>query len=122
MAPGGQSWRSFHFLLCATHCNCGGQGWRWLPYKHLTGHQTNYPCVYLVNKHGHFEPILDDVQEDVYSRTPYLKISDSLDCRYHHYVSQDVLDSSLVNPPSDEQKEGLRGYQSSTYLHQKIHG
>ena len=61
--------------LCNTtvyvYCNCGGQGWRWLPYKSLTGHQTNYPCLYLVNKHGHFEPVLD-VQEDVYSRTTYL--------------------------------------------------
>ena len=39
--------------LCNTtvyvYCNCGGQGWRWLPYKPLTGHQTNYPCVYLAN-------------------------------------------------------------------------
>ena len=39
--------------LCNTtvcvYCNWGGQGWRWLPYKPLTGHQTNYPCVYLVN-------------------------------------------------------------------------
>ena len=63
--------------LCNTtvyvYCNCGGQGclMRWLPYKSLTGHQTNYPCLYLVNKHDHFEPVLD-VQEDVYSRTTYL--------------------------------------------------
>ena len=89
--------------LCNTtvyvYCNCGGQGWRWLSYKPLTGHQTSYPCVYLVIKHGHFEPVLD-VQEDVYSRT----LSDSLDCRYYHYVSLEVLDSSLVNSASDEQK------------------
>ena len=54
--------------LCNTtvcvYCNWGGQGWRWLLYKPLTGHQTRYPCVYLVNKHDHFEPVLD-VQEDV---------------------------------------------------------
>ena len=35
--------------LCNTtvyvYCNCGGQGWRWWPYKPLTEHQTNYPCV-----------------------------------------------------------------------------
>ena len=62
----------------------------------LTGHQTNYPCVFQVNKHGHFEPVLDD-QEDVhvYSRTPYLKISDSLDSRYYHYVSQEVSQFGL---------------------------
>ena len=94
--------------LCNTtvyqvYCNCGGQGWRWLPYKPLTIHQTSYQCVNLVNKHGHFEPVLD-VKKDVYSITPYLKISNSLDCRYHHYVSQEVVDSSLVKSASDEKK------------------
>lgn len=48
--------------LCNTtvyvFCNCGGQGWRWLPYKPLAGNSTNNPCVYLVNKYGHFEPVL----------------------------------------------------------------
>ena len=115
--------------LCNTtvyaYCNCySDQGWRWLPYKLLTGHQTNYPCVYLVNKHGHFEPVLD-VQDDLYSRTPYFKISDSLNCRYHHYVSQEVFGFVLSQFGLWRTKvEGLRGYQSSTYIYlqQKIHG
>ena len=37
--------------LCNTtvyvYCSCGGQGCRCVPYKPLTGHQTNYPCVYI---------------------------------------------------------------------------
>lgn len=93
--------------LCNTtvyvFCNCGGQGWRWLPYKPLAGNSTNNPCVYLVNKYGHFEPVLD-VQEEIYTRTPYLKIGDYLNRRYHHFLSQEMLDSSLVNAASDEQK------------------
>ena len=93
--------------LCNTtvyvYCNCGGQEWILSPYKPLTEHQSNIHCVYLDNKHCHFEPIMD-VQEDVYSRTQYFKISDSLDCIYHHYVSQEVSDSSLVNSASDKQK------------------
>lgn len=84
-------------------CNCGGQGWRWLPYKPLARNSTNNPCVYLVNKYGHFEPVLD-VQEEIYTRTPYLKIGDYLNRRYHHFLSQEMLDSSLVNAASDEQK------------------
>ena len=102
--------------LCNTtvyaYCNCySDQGWRWLPYKLLTGHQTNYPCVYLVNKHGHFEPVLD-VQEDV-SPLVFLWTVDTIT----------MFHKKLVNSASDEQKlrdfEDIR--QSSTYLHQTIH-
>lgn len=71
-------------------------------YKHRAEHQTNNPGVYLVNKYGHFEPVLN-VQEEVYSRTLYRKISDYPDHVYHQYVSQEIVDSSLVNAASDEQ-------------------
>ena len=93
--------------LCNTtvhvYCNCGSGHYKWLPYKPLAGNQSDDQSVYLLNKYGHFEPVLD-VQEEFYSRTPYLRIGDSLERRFQNFVSQEMLDSPLVNSASDELK------------------
>ena len=44
------------------------------------------------------------MQEEFYSRTSYLRTGDSLERRFQNFVSQEMLDSSLVNSASDKLK------------------
>ena len=85
------------------YCSAGHGEYKWLVYKPAIGQSLYNHSVYLQNIYGHFEPVLD-VREEVYTRTPYMKIADYLDKRLQNYVPQDILESALVNSNIDELK------------------